>query len=62
MVRACSPSRLPLSPHRGPGGHGRYQARGLSIWAPRRGRSLLEGRLVCRDGQQGRQGRADHVL
>ena len=28
-------------------GHGRYQARGLSIWAPGRGRSLLQGRLVC---------------
>ena len=28
-------------------GHGRYQARGLSIWGPGRGGSLLEGRLVC---------------
>ena len=37
-VRAGSPGRLPLSPHRGRGGHGRRQARGLSIWAPGPGR------------------------
>ena len=33
-----SPGRLPLGPHRGRSGHGRYQARGLSIWAPGPGR------------------------
>ena len=33
-------------------GHGRYQARGLSIWAPGPGGSLLEGRLVCAEPAQ----------
>ena len=46
MVRACSPGRLPLGPYRGRGGHGRDQARAGDL-GPGRGRSLLEGRLVC---------------
>ena len=40
-----SPPARPIS--RSGRGMDGCQARGLSIWAPGRGRSLLEGRLVC---------------
>ena len=41
-----SPGRLPLGPYRGRRRHGRDQARAGDL-GPGRGRSLLEGRLVC---------------
>ena len=40
-----SPGRLPLGSHRGRGGHGRYQARGLSIWVQAEEGVLLGARV-----------------
>ena len=54
-----SPGRLPLGPYRGRRRHGRDQARGLRIWGPGRGRSLLLGACVRRAGQQRRERRAE---